>query len=62
MGIYENSPDCGIPIEGKNHVSQALLDAIPIILAPLIKAKRSGVDISNSEACETLRRWDEARG
>ena len=48
-------------MKGKDKLSQAHLDALPILLDPLIKASHSFVAITGREATQILREWDEAR-
>jgi len=48
-------------MEGKNKLSQKHLDAIPILLKPLVRAKEGLGPITQQQAYYILRKWDEAR-
>ena len=46
-------------MEGKDKVSQAHLDALPVLLEPLVEAKGKG--LSSAEIYKILYEWDRAR-
>ena len=48
-------------MEGKDKLAQAHLDAIGVLLRPLIEAKANFKDISWQDAKRVLHEWDQAR-
>ena len=48
-------------MEGKDKISQAHLDALPILLQPLIRAKSQCKDIPWQEVVGILCKWDKDR-
>ena len=55
-------PDiCGDCIGKIKKMEQSHIDAIPILLKPLIEAEEKAEGLSYIEICKILREWDKAR-
>lgn len=50
-----------IALEGKDKISQAHLDAVQVLLQPLIQSKKDFKPIPWEQCCQILRDWDNAR-
>lgn len=44
-----------------DRISQAHLNALPVILRPIIECSGTGKPITSSEAIRILHKWDQAR-
>jgi len=48
-------------MEGKDELAQTHLDALPVLLSPMIKAKEARKGLSYIDVVRTLADWDKAR-
>ena len=48
-------------MRGKDKISQAHLDALPVLLQPLIKCAGTGRPITSNKAMHIIYAWDQAR-